>query len=52
MLWMPKHGWHPTEMENMSDAIAFCGLIYILGAGSKRAKAWRSASGERVSGSQ
>ena len=28
-----KHGGKPTEMENMSDAIAFGGAVYLLGAG-------------------
>jgi MFS family permease len=31
--WLSKHGRHATEMENMSEAIAYCGVIYILGAG-------------------
>jgi sugar phosphate permease len=30
--WISKHGRHATEMENMSEAIAFGGLIYLLGA--------------------
>ncbi|MDB6039928.1 MAG: major facilitator superfamily 1 [Verrucomicrobiales bacterium] len=30
--WVSKHGRHATEMENMSEAIAFGGLIYLLGA--------------------
>ncbi len=28
-----KYGGKPTEMENMSDAIAFGGAVYLLGAG-------------------
>src|SRR5262249_31181650 len=31
--WLSQHGRHATEMENMSEAIALCSLIYILGAG-------------------
>jgi len=31
--WVSKHGRHPAEMENMSEAIALCSFIYILGAG-------------------
>lgn len=31
--WFSKHGRHATEMENMSEAIAFCSVVYILGAG-------------------
>jgi len=31
--WVSKHGRHPTEMENMSEAIALCSFVYILGAG-------------------
>lgn len=27
-----KYGGKPTEMENMSDAIAFGGAVYLLGA--------------------
>jgi MFS family permease len=30
--WVSKHGRRATEMENMSEAIAFCSLIYIAGA--------------------
>ena len=30
--WVSKHGRHSTEMENMSEAIAFGGIIYLLGA--------------------
>ena len=30
--WLSKHGRHATEMENMSAAIAYCSVIYILGA--------------------
>jgi len=30
--WVSKHGRHATEMENMSEAIAFGGVIYLLGA--------------------
>jgi MFS family permease len=30
--WVAKHGRHATEMENMSEAIAFCGLLYLVGA--------------------
>jgi MFS family permease len=28
--WISKHGRHAAEMENMSEAIAFCSIIYIL----------------------
>jgi len=28
-----KYGSKPTEMQNMSDAIAWCGAIYIIGSG-------------------
>jgi len=28
-----KHGRHATEMENMSEAIALCSLVYIISAG-------------------
>jgi MFS family permease len=31
--WISKHGRHANEMDNMSEAIAFCSLIYIAGAG-------------------
>jgi MFS family permease len=31
--WISKHGRHATEMENMSEAIASCSVIYIIGAG-------------------
>jgi MFS family permease len=30
--WISKHGRHATEMQNMSEAIAACSAIYILGA--------------------
>ena len=30
--WLSKHGRRATEMENMSAAIAYCSVIYILGA--------------------
>ena len=30
--WLAKHGRHATEMENMSEAIAWCGAIYLVGA--------------------
>ena len=30
--WVAKHGRHSTEIENMSEAIAFGGLIYLAGA--------------------
>jgi MFS family permease len=30
--WMAKHGRHAIEVENMSEAIAACGLIYLVGA--------------------
>jgi MFS family permease len=30
--WISKHGRHATEMQNMSEAIAFCSVIYIVGA--------------------
>jgi len=29
--WISKHGRRATEMENMSEAISFCCLIYIVG---------------------
>jgi MFS family permease len=28
--WASKHGRHPTEMENMSEAIALCALVYVV----------------------
>jgi MFS family permease len=31
--WASTHGGKPTEVENMSDAIAWCGLIYVVAAG-------------------
>jgi MFS family permease len=31
--WVAKNGRHATEMENMSEAIAICGIIYLVGAG-------------------
>jgi MFS family permease len=31
--WLSKHGRHATEMQNMSEAIACCSVIYIAGAG-------------------
>ena len=30
--WITKYGRHATAMENMSEAIAWCGAIYLLGA--------------------
>jgi MFS family permease len=30
--WLAKHGRCATEMENMSEAIALCSLVYIAGA--------------------
>lgn len=30
--WFATHGRHATEMENMSAAIAWCGVIYLVGA--------------------
>jgi MFS family permease len=30
--WISKHGRYAAEMENMSEAIACCSLIYILGS--------------------
>jgi MFS family permease len=30
--WLSQHGRHATEMENMSEAIAWCSVIYIMGA--------------------
>ena len=30
--WMSQHGRHATEMENMSEAIAMCSGVYIVGA--------------------
>jgi MFS family permease len=30
--WMSEHGRHPTEMENMSEAIAFCAVLYLISA--------------------
>ncbi len=30
--WAATHGRHPTEVENMSEAIASCGLVYLGGA--------------------
>jgi MFS family permease len=29
--WLARHGRRPTEMENMSEAIASCGAIYLAG---------------------
>jgi MFS family permease len=31
--WASKHGRHASEAKNMSEAIAFCSLIYIISAG-------------------
>ena len=31
--WSSKYGSRPTEVENMSDAIAFGGIIYLVAAG-------------------
>ncbi|HZR20100.1 MAG TPA: MFS transporter [Verrucomicrobiae bacterium] len=31
--WLSEHGRHATQMENMSEAIAFCSVIYLVGAG-------------------
>jgi len=31
--WLSKHGRQTTEMGNMSEAIALCSVVYILGAG-------------------
>jgi MFS family permease len=30
--WASKHGRHASEVENMSEAIALCSLVYILSA--------------------
>jgi cytochrome c biogenesis protein CcdA len=30
--WLAMHGRRASEMENMSAAIAWCGLIYLAGA--------------------
>src|SRR5262249_31364701 len=30
--WLAAHGRHPSEIENMSEAIAGCGLVYLAGA--------------------
>ena len=30
--WVAKHGRHESEVENMSEAISFGGVIYLLGA--------------------
>ena len=30
--WISKHGRHATEMENMSEAIACCALVYLMSA--------------------
>jgi MFS family permease len=31
--WLAAHGRHPNEIENMSEAIAGCALVYLAGAG-------------------
>jgi len=30
--WVSKHGRHATEVDNMSEAIALCSLIYVISA--------------------
>lgn len=30
--WLSKHGRHVAEIDNMSEAIALCSLVYIVGA--------------------
>jgi MFS family permease len=30
--WVSQHGRYASQMENMSEAIAFCGAVYIVGA--------------------
>jgi MFS family permease len=30
--WAAKHGKYPTEIQNMSAAIAWCGAVYLLSA--------------------
>jgi hypothetical protein len=30
--WASKYGGKPTEVENMSDAISWCGPIYLVAA--------------------
>ena len=30
--WFSKHGGGATEMDNMSRAISFCSVIYVIGA--------------------
>jgi MFS family permease len=30
--WLSKHGRHVSEMDNMSEAIASCAVIYLIGA--------------------
>jgi MFS family permease len=42
-----KYGGKLTEVENMSDAIAFGGVIYLIAAGLILAAVWLSAKGSR-----
>jgi MFS family permease len=30
--WLSKHGRHIAEIDNMSEAIALCSVVYIVGA--------------------
>ncbi len=38
--WVSKYGSKPTEVENMSNAIAWCGAIYVVAALLVAAAAW------------
>jgi MFS family permease len=48
-----KYGAHPTEMENMSAAIAWCGAVYLLAAALLAGAIWqriRGSAGQRITG--
>lgn len=41
--WFTKYGRHATEVENMSEAIAWCGAIYLLGGLALLIALWAAA---------
>jgi MFS family permease len=46
--WISQHGSRPTEMENMSHAIALCSVVYLLGAGLLFAAAYTARRDVRL----
>jgi MFS family permease len=39
--WVSQHGRHISQMENMSEAISLCAVVYLIGAGLLLAAAFR-----------